>query len=91
MGLISEAEKVCVTVIKTSTKAFFESDEGIALKQQLLAMVASDDYNTTTTYSTQDENGLTFVQKHMNYMSQYADMNRQQYVSNLKLMTKKNS
>lgn len=51
-------------------------------------MTQSDEYNTQTTYSTSNENGLTFVDKHMKYMSLYPTLNRQQYVQNLKLMTK---
>lgn len=39
-------------------------------------------------YSTADKNGVTFVDKHMRYMSQYPSLNCVQYVSNLKLMTK---
>lgn len=39
-------------------------------------------------YSTADKNGVTFVDKHMKYMSQYPSLNCVQYVSNLKLMTK---
>ncbi len=77
--------------MKTSTKAFFESEIGLSLRQQLLDMVANEQYSTVTMYSTQDKDGLTFVQKHMNYMGQFAGLNHQQYISNLKLMTRKSS
>jgi len=51
-------------------------------------MALNQNYNTRTTYSTLDTNGMTFVQKHMNYMSQFPNMNYRQYISNLRLMTK---
>ena len=39
-------------------------------------------------YSTSSKDGMSFVDKHMRYMSQYPTLDRQQYVQNLKLMTK---
>ena len=45
-------------------------------------------YNTKSIYSTKEKGGVSFVEKHLNYMSQYPALNCQQYVSNLKLMTK---
>ena len=53
-----------------------------------MVMAKSKDYNTRTMYSTSDKDGLTFVDKHMKYMSLYPSLNCQQYVLNLKLMTK---
>lgn len=73
----------------TRTKAFFESEGGKAQYAELMSMTESDDYNTTKSYTTLDANGLSFVKKHMKYMSQYPNMNHAQYVSNLKLMTKR--
>ena len=51
-------------------------------------MTLGSEYNTRTTYSTSDKEGLTFTDKHMKYMSLYPNLNRQQYVQNLKLMTR---
>lgn len=51
-------------------------------------MTQSTDYNTRTSYSTSDENGITFVDKHMKYMSLYPTLDCAQYVSNLKMKTK---
>ena len=75
--------------MKTSTKAFFESELGLSLRQQLIDMVESDRYNTVAVYSAKSESSLSFVEKHMNYMGRFSDLNHLQYVSNLKLMTKK--
>ncbi len=75
--------------MNTRTKAFSESERGITLRNTLLEMVENKLYNTATSYSTTDANGLSFVEKHMKYMSQYPNLNCEQYISNLKLMSKR--
>lgn len=77
-----------VEIINTRAKSFFKSEEGKLLRQELIRMTQNKLYNTRTTYSTCDANGLSFVDKHMRYMSQYPNLNYSQYVSNLKLITK---
>jgi len=74
--------------MNTRIKLFSESEQGIVLREELVKMTQCEDYNTRTRYSTVDPNGESFVEKHMKYMSQYPTMNHQQYISNLKLMTK---
>lgn len=51
-------------------------------------MTLSGSYNTRTMYSASEKDGLSFVDKHMRYMSLYPKLNYKQYVLNLKLMTK---
>ena len=51
-------------------------------------MAADENYNTRTTYSTSDKDGISFVEKHMEYMGLYPNLDHQQYISNLKLKTK---
>jgi len=75
--------------MNTRIKSFSDSERGTLLREELVKMTQSKDYNTLTSYSTVDPNGLTFVEKHMKYMSQYPTMNHEQYVSNLKLMSKR--
>jgi hypothetical protein len=58
------------------------------LRVQLIEMTHDEKYNTNTTYSTSDKDGLTFVEKHMRYMSLYPNLNFEQYMSNLRLKTK---
>lgn len=77
--------------MNTRTKSFAESEEGKLLRQTLIEMTENKQYNTRTTYSTYDTNGLNFVDKHMRYMSQYPNLDCAQYVSNLKLITKQTS
>jgi len=69
-------------------RKFFESEKAVHLREVLVNMTESDKYRTRSMYSTLDKNGLTFVDKHMNYMSQYPNIDHDQYVLNLKLMTK---
>lgn len=57
------------------------------LRVELIKMTHDGNYNTRSTYSTSDKDGLTFVDKHMKYMSLYPNLNHKQYVMNLKLKT----
>lgn len=74
--------------MNSRTKQFLESEQGALLRIELVNMTKSRKYNTRSMYSTLDKDGITFVDKHMKYMSMYPSLNCAQYVSNLKLMTK---
>src|SRR6201993_1828478 len=65
-----------------------KTDKARLLREELLAMVKSPEYNTRPIYSTVESEGSQFVEKHMNYMSDFRNMDHWQYVSNLKLKTK---
>lgn len=58
------------------------------LREELVSMVESPEYNTRSIYSTIGSDGSNFVERHMNYMSGFPSMNHLQYVQNLKLKTK---
>lgn len=88
-GIVTVSNITSRHPINTRTTQFFESEEGVTLRKELLKMAKSEQYNTRSMYSTHDQNGLSFVDKHMKYMSLYPNLNRFQYVLNLKLMTKK--
>lgn len=75
--------------MNTRTKSFTESEAGKLAHDELTKMAKSGKYNMRTMYSTYDTNGMSFVDKHMKYMSQYPNLDYAQYVSNLKLMTKR--
>jgi len=66
-----------------------ESEHGAIVRKELVKMAASKDYNTITTYSVGDPGGLSFVDRQMRYMSQYPGMNHIQYISSLKMKTKR--
>lgn len=69
---------------------FLQSDAGKDAYQSLLKMIDDEAYNTTSTFSPSAENGnLLFIDKHMNYLCAHLDVNTLQYLSNLRLITKK--
>lgn len=68
--------------------SFMTSETGTLLRTELEKMAKSKLYNTKSIYSAFDKDGLTFVDRNMRYMSQYPNLNYEQYISNLKLKTK---
>ena len=76
-------------MINARLKTFLKSEEGDIVRKELIKMATSEDYNTATTYSVDDPTGLSFVDRQMRYMSQYPAMNYAQYISNLKIKTKR--
>lgn len=72
-------------------KQFLISEDGLWVKKELESMVQSPNYNTRSTFTAAAVNELTFVDKHMEYMCRYPYINHRQYVSNLKLKTKKST
>jgi hypothetical protein len=71
---------------------FFQSEEGAAVKAALVFMQTDELYNTESTYSANTavypDNKMTFVDRHMNYLSQHQSVDINQYLSNLRLMTR---
>lgn len=71
---------------------FLESEEGQTIRRQLEKMVASSQYNTTSTYSSKtdiySDNLIPFVDKHLNYLTSHPSLNPTLYLANLRLMTK---
>lgn len=68
---------------------FLNSAEGAEAYADLMKMQSDAGYKTVSSYSPTSEDGvLTFIDKHMNYLSTHTSVNATQYVSNLKLITK---
>lgn len=71
---------------------FFESAEGLAIKETLMAMAADVTYHTLSTYSANGllypDNQISFVDKHMEYLRTHPATDPQHYLSNLRLMTR---
>ncbi len=72
--------------------SFFDSEEGIMVKEALDTMANDKAYNTSDSYSAniaQNPNNLiTFTDKHMNYLNSHPKIDPKQYIANLRLMTK---
>lgn len=71
---------------------FFDSEEGIRVRQALIDMESDNDFNTEAGYSANTEvyanNRIPFVDKHMKYLSENQAVDLNQYLSNLRLMTR---
>jgi len=71
---------------------FKESEEGAAVKQALSKMALDNTYTTESSYNANEmlypDHDMSFVEKHMHYLSTHQNVNPQQYLSNLRLMTR---
>jgi hypothetical protein len=75
------------TTVNQRKDKYLQTDEGQKAKQLLEAMAASTQYNTQASYSP-GAHDLTFVEKHLDHLSQHSYLQSQAYIANLKLMTK---
>jgi hypothetical protein len=71
-----------------SAQRFLESPEAIRVRTSLEALANDPNYNTKSMYSPAAGGQVPFVDKHMDYLSQHLSVNVEQYLSNLRLMTK---
>ena len=67
---------------------YLKTDAAKNVCKELEAMVANPNYRTESSYSPSSEERITFVNKHVRYLSMHQKLDHQQYLSNLKLMTK---
>jgi hypothetical protein len=71
---------------------FFDSEEGAEVKHALRLMESDSTYTTESSYNANEllypGNDMSFVEKHMRYLSAHQNVNPQQYLSNLRLMTR---
>lgn len=72
--------------------AFVDSEIGAAIKQDLHHMVLDNAFNTDSSYSANGglypDNLIPFVDKHMNYLNTHPALDPQQYMANLRLVTR---
>lgn len=72
---------------------FFESEEGIEIADTLRLMAEDLAFNTASSYSANTvlhpDNLISFVEKHMNYLNTHPAINPREYISNLRLMTRR--
>jgi hypothetical protein len=69
-------------------RRYLASEEAILAREQLQGMMADPRYNTSSSYSVHQADGITFVDKHLAYLSEHPKLNAREYLSNLRLMTK---
>lgn len=72
--------------------SFFESEEGIAVKKELQRMAKDVAFNTDSSYSSNatlyPTNVMSFTDKHMQYLNAHPLLDPQQYLANLRLITR---
>jgi len=71
-----------------SVQKFLASDTAKEARKELMKMMDDPGFNTTSTYSPSSVERMLFVDKHMKYLGQHPNLNPQQYLSNLRLMTR---
>lgn len=68
---------------------FLKSEAGLAAYGELMKMLEDENYKTVSSFSPSAEDGkLLFIDKHMNYLCTHLSVNANQYLSNLRLITK---
>ncbi len=71
---------------------FYESTDGVDVKDRLKSMVLSVAYNTKSSYTANGnlypDNLIPFVDKHMQYLSLHPTIDPYHYLANLRLITK---
>lgn len=72
---------------------FYDDVEAAATEDSLRQMVVDTDFNTESSYSSNEvqypDNLIPFVDKHMAYLRAHNGISPQHYLSNLRLMTRK--
>lgn len=71
-------------------REYLASPEAAQMRRELSKMMADPQYNTKSSYSPASDGMVTFVEKHMKYLSLHLQVSQSQYLSNLKLITKYN-
>ncbi|MDN5275448.1 MAG: hypothetical protein JWN33_97 [Candidatus Saccharibacteria bacterium] len=73
-----------------NAQQFYKSEEANVIRTGLNEMMKSPSFNTRSTYSPKSTEDITFVDKHMTYLSTHPKVNPNEYMSNLRLMTRIN-
>ena len=71
-----------------SQQKFLDSDVATEVRAELERMEADNMYNTQPIYAATMVEAKTFVAKHMDYLCERPKLDPQQYLANLRLMTR---
>jgi hypothetical protein len=78
--------------LQKTRKGYFETEEGKEIKRILQRMAGDNSYNTVSSYSANTllypDNLIPFVEKHMEYLMSHPSLEANQYLANIKLITK---
>ncbi|CAN5149673.1 hypothetical protein BH09PAT3_BH09PAT3_2380 [soil metagenome] len=67
---------------------FLASTDAVLIREELERMTTDPKYNTRSFYTPQQDENLSFVDKHMGYLSDHPKLKPSEYLANLRLMTK---
>ena len=71
---------------------FFATDIGLQARIDLEAMESNDTFNTPECYTANTarypKNTMSFTEKHMDYLQKHPNLNSDQYIANLRLITR---
>ncbi len=71
---------------------FVNTEEGKYIKKVLIDMTDDNSYNTASCYSPNTlkypDNIMSFIDKHISYISSHPELDARIYIMNLKMMTK---
>lgn len=65
---------------------FYASEQCLEARRAFQALVVDSDYDTNSDYFKTD---VTFIERHLDYLSRHPGLELAGYLSNLKLMTRK--
>lgn len=72
---------------------FYDSPDGIKVRARLIDMLGNDGYATASTYNANaikyPDHRMPFIDKHMQYLENHPAVDIEQYLSNLKLISRK--
>lgn len=71
-----------------AVEKYLKTDVAKSVCAELAAMEENPNYRTESSYSPTSEERISFVDKHVRYLSTHQKIDYRQYLSNLKLMTK---
>lgn len=71
-----------------SQQEYLKTPAGIHAKRELQHLVNSSYYDTEGSHDPQVGSGLTFVERHLNYLMRHPYVSTAAYLSNLRVMTK---
>jgi hypothetical protein len=74
--------------ITTKQKEFLDSDIAAEARKELKRMDGDPLYNTRSLFTPMQNQALSFVDRHMKYLSEHPKLNPTQYLTNLRLMTR---